>query len=235
MVSGPPFLLLFFWSAKSDSYELTLEMKEEYKKAFDALDNNKKWVLDDGRKVEDAIPVHSFILDTRDKCWESVFTPSQLEQIDSGKKALCEYSESCKNIFSALSQTIIDANKRVPPASSSSSSAGVETTTTTTIIGDGKEEEGRKSSYLKLAIKEEDLISKLWKRLAELGMINPCQDYDLHWLQRTMNYILDLYRMIETTSTLLTQGQWIGTSHFRDNEERASAAMSPIAAKVPVD
>ncbi|KAI9494670.1 hypothetical protein BDB00DRAFT_300989 [Zychaea mexicana] len=42
-------------SAKTDSYELTPDMKEEYKRAFEALDDNKKWVLDDGTKVEDAM------------------------------------------------------------------------------------------------------------------------------------------------------------------------------------
>ena len=30
-------------------------MKEEYKQAFEALDDDKKWVLDDGTKVEDAM------------------------------------------------------------------------------------------------------------------------------------------------------------------------------------
>ena len=49
------FLFLFFQSAKTDSYELTADMKEEYKQAFEALDDEKKWPLNDGTKVEDVM------------------------------------------------------------------------------------------------------------------------------------------------------------------------------------
>ena len=47
---------------------------------------------------------------------------------------------------------------------------------------------------MKLTIKEEDLIRELWKRLVGYGLIDPYEDYDLHWLQKTMVDILDLYR-----------------------------------------
>ncbi|KAI7852142.1 hypothetical protein BDC45DRAFT_607635 [Circinella umbellata] len=66
-------------SAKTDSYKMTPDMKEEYKRAFEELDDDKKWCLDDGTRVEDVIYAygekcdyehlaHSFILDTEDKC-----------------------------------------------------------------------------------------------------------------------------------------------------------------------
>ena len=138
---------------------------------------------------------HSFILDTEDKCWESVFTASQLKEIKSGnKKAFCEYDESVKNTFSELTKVIKDAyNCRSVSVSSSSSplsSAAVATTTT-----EDKEEAGKSTAYVESDIKEEqDLINVLWERITKPGYINPCEAYDLYWLQNTMVDILHLYR-----------------------------------------
>ncbi|KAI9248578.1 hypothetical protein BDA99DRAFT_564807 [Phascolomyces articulosus] len=121
-------------SSKSDSYELTQDMKEQYKQAYEALDHDKKWILDGGTKFEDIIAVHSFILGTNDECWESVFTPSQLEKIKpTNNRSLCEYNESCKTMFSAFSQVIKDAKKRKLVSVASSA-----ITTTTTIATEGK-------------------------------------------------------------------------------------------------
>ena len=126
--------------------------------------------------------MHSFILDTEDKCWETVFTPSQLQQIKStSNKPLSEYDESCKKMFSTLSQVVKNAKKRKLESLSSPLSQP------TLITGT--------SAYLELTIKEEeDLIDELWESLAEFGLINPRKHYDLHWLQRTVDHILDLYR-----------------------------------------
>ena len=137
-------------------------------------------------------PVHSFILDIEDRCWKSVFTPSQLQQIKlANNKPLCEYDESCKNMFSMFSRTIKDAKNRKLV-----SSLATTTSRCTATVEDEQEQELTNSStYLELTVKdEEELIDELWERLAEFGLISPRKFYNLHWLQRTMDYILDLYR-----------------------------------------
>ena len=137
---------------------------------------------------------HSFILDTGDKCWESVFTESQLKEIKSAhKKALCEYDESIKTMFSELTKVVKDAyNHRL--VSSSSSSAATTTTIRNTKTTED-EEAAKPAACVESATKEEqDLISELWKRITKPGYINPCEAYDLYWLQNTMVDIIHLYR-----------------------------------------
>ncbi|KAG2220827.1 hypothetical protein INT45_004488 [Circinella minor] len=245
-------------SAKTDSYEMTPDMKEEYKRAFEALDDDKKWCLADGTRVEDVIYAygakcdyeqiilsslaHSFILDTGDKCWESVFTSSQLKEIKStDKKALCEYDESIKNMFSELTNVIKDAYNRKLLSSSTA------TTTTTAISTTTTEEE------------EQDLLDELWERITKSGYINPCKAYDLYWLQNTMVDILHLYRfrVLEWVSKNGSEMDFVNrvwsmldkvfdgimietrrdngsvATTFIDNQERSVTGMTAIAAKSP--
>ncbi|KAI7857712.1 hypothetical protein BDC45DRAFT_566159 [Circinella umbellata] len=194
-------------------------MKEEYKRTFEALDDDKKWSLDDGTKVEDTMYAYGVICTYEQRqVLEICFTPSQLQQIKSANnKPLCEYDESCKNMFSMFSRIIKDAKNH-----------------------------------------EEELIDELWERLAEFGLISPRKFYNLHWLQRTMDYILDLYRFkvlewvqkngsetdfINRVWTILDQlfddimvetrrdNVSVATT-FIDNEDRAVTGMAAIAAKV---
>ncbi|KAG2220998.1 hypothetical protein INT45_004617 [Circinella minor] len=179
-------------SAKTNSYKLTQDMKEEYKRSFEALNDEKKWVLDDGTKVEDLMceygaqctheqiilssPVHSFMLDVEDKCWKSIFIKSQLQELKStGEKAFGDYNDSCKNMFSVFSDGIKNTNKRELV----SGAAAAATTN---------------PSFLELTLKEEHVIDELWEKLTQFGFINRHKNYDLHWMQKTMDDILDLYR-----------------------------------------
>ncbi|KAI7849966.1 hypothetical protein BDC45DRAFT_573466 [Circinella umbellata] len=180
-------------SAKTDSRELTEEMKEEYKIRFEALKNEKKWDLGNGVFVEDLMYeygsncdfehlAHSFILDIHDPCWKNVFTCAQLKVIAShGNPALMDYDLSCKELFSSLSKVM-----KLFKMSSTTNTSSAHATPSSSSIG---------ATFVPITSEqEESIIDGLWKTITEYGFIDPKTRYNEHWIQKTMIEIIDLYR-----------------------------------------
>ena len=84
-------------------------------------------------------------------------------------------------MFSAFSKVIKNANKGELVSGAAAAAAAATTRTAN-------------PSFLELTIKEERVIDELWVKLTQFGLINPRESYDLHWLRKTMDDILDLYR-----------------------------------------
>ena len=111
-----------------------------------------------------------------DPCWETCFTTSQLEEIKAAKKeALCSYDEPYKEMFKKLHSVVKEFRSRKFEESSPSSSSSKPLPTTDTA-------------------NEEYLIDMLFKEVTRHGLINPRQNYDMYWIQKTMLEILDSYR-----------------------------------------
>ncbi|KAI8142738.1 hypothetical protein BJV82DRAFT_579321 [Fennellomyces sp. T-0311] len=100
-------------ASKEESCQLTHEAKAEFEQKFKAMKDDKKWKLRDGVYVEDVMykfgmksthehPVHSFILNVSDKCWEecSDFTAEDLNTIRTfGNYAFPAISDNLKDIL----------------------------------------------------------------------------------------------------------------------------------------
>ncbi|KAI7851183.1 hypothetical protein BDC45DRAFT_590646 [Circinella umbellata] len=143
-------------SAKTNSYELTQDMKEEYKRSFEALNDEKKWVLDDGTKVEDVMyeyGAHNVLMNITTIILiqmfliylKTIFTESQLQELKSTgeKKKLSATTMILVRIcFLSLSKVIMDPNK-----GELVSGAAAATTN---------------PSFLELNIKEQPVIDELW-------------------------------------------------------------------------
>ena len=109
----------------------------------------------------------------KDPCRETCFTASQLEEIKAAKKeALCSYDEQCKGMFSKLYSVVKKFKSRKSEESSSSSKPLLATDTAN----------------------KEYLIGMLFKKVTGYGFINPRQNYDMYWIQKTIFEILDSYR-----------------------------------------
>ncbi|KAG2226969.1 hypothetical protein INT45_006376 [Circinella minor] len=162
-------------SSKSDSCPLTEDMKNNFKETFDKLKDENKWCLKDGVKVEDVMyrygascdyehAAHSFILNVDDPCWQTCFSPLQLEEIKMTKEeAMATYGDDCKKMFGKLYSTV-------------------------------KEFKRKEAEALSETVNGEELIDMLFEEVTRPGFINPRQNYDLYWIQKTMLEILDSYR-----------------------------------------
>ncbi|KAI8144656.1 hypothetical protein BJV82DRAFT_54720 [Fennellomyces sp. T-0311] len=107
--------MIFLKASKKGSWQLTQEAKDEFERKFRALEDSKKWKLRDGVYVEDIMykfgtkcthehPVHSFILNVDDKCWEeeSDFTPEDISAIRTfGNYAFRPISDNLNALFAA--------------------------------------------------------------------------------------------------------------------------------------
>ncbi|KAI9482609.1 hypothetical protein BDB00DRAFT_879066 [Zychaea mexicana] len=103
-------------TSKSSSWELTAEAKDRFKKDYEGMEEEKKWLLrtkEDGAKVylEDIMfqygmecdyehTVHSFIIDPKDDCWQDLLTKQELAEIETvGGDVFPSLDDSVQEIF----------------------------------------------------------------------------------------------------------------------------------------
>ncbi|KAI8139302.1 hypothetical protein BJV82DRAFT_672876 [Fennellomyces sp. T-0311] len=171
-----------FQSSKTDSLPLTDEIKKQFEDDFKAMESAKKWALKkdkDGNDIylEDIMysygmeceyehPVHSFIFDVNDSCWEEYvskddrLTKEDLHNIAyAGAPSLMKLDPSIQEIFDKC----IAAADAVEPS-------------------------------LSLQKTNEDIIAAIWKAVTAFGFFDPVTHPDHEWLQLTILDYLKMYR-----------------------------------------